>query len=295
LPDGHPLGVPASPSLTAVRSLISASDVVLAIGTELGPTDYDMYGRAGFRIPGKLVRIDIEADQLVRNAAPDLRLHGDAAAIVPLLVDRLGSEAAHRDGRKRVAETRRAAFEELSPAMRRQVEFLAEIRAALPGAVIVGDSTQPVYAGNLFHAADQPAGWFNSATGYGTLGYALSAAIGAKLGAPERPVVCLAGDGGLQFTLAELGSAMDARTPIIVLVWNNRGYGEIKDYMQARGIAPEGVDLTTPDFCAIASAYGLAAERLKTRQALGGLLKAAAVRPIPTLIEIDEAVVMSAT
>jgi acetolactate synthase-1/2/3 large subunit len=254
-----------------------------------------MYGRAGFRIPGKLVRIDIEADQLVRNAAPDLRLHGDAAAIVPLLVDRLGSEAAHRDGRKRVAETRRAAFEELSPAMRRQVEFLAEIRAALPGAVIVGDSTQPVYAGNLFHAADQPAGWFNSATGYGTLGYALSAAIGAKLGAPEGPVVCLAGDGGLQFTLAELGSAMDARTPIIVLVWNNRGYGEIKDYMQARGIAPEGVDLTTPDFCAIASAYGLAAERLKTRQALGGLLKAAAVRPIPTLIEIDEAVVMSAT
>ena len=177
--------------------------------------------------------------------------------------------------------------------MRRQVEFLAEIRAALPGVVIVGDSTQPVYAGNLFHAADRPAGWFNSATGYGTLGYALPAAIGAKLGAPERPVVCLAGDGGLQFSLGELGSAMDARTPIIVLVWNNRGYGEIKDYMQARGITPEGVDLTTPDFCAIAGAYGLAAERLEEPSGLGGLLKAAAARPIPTLIEIDAAIIMS--
>ena len=63
--------------------------------------------------------------------------------------------------------------------------------------------------------------------------------------------------------------------------------------MRARGIAPEGVDLTTPDFCAIARAYGLAAERLDTTAALGGLLKAAAARPIPTLIEIDEAVVMS--
>ena len=294
VPDSHPLGVPASPSLTAVRRLISASDVVLAIGTELGPTDYDMYARGGFSIPGRLVRIDIEAAQLARNADPDVRLHGDAAAIVPLLLDRLGSETAHRHGEQRAAETRRAAFEELSPAMRRQVEFLAGIRTALPGAVVVGDSTRPVYAGNLFHPADRPAGWFNSATGYGTLGYALPAAIGAKLGAPERPVVCLAGDGGLQFTLAELGSAMDARTPIIVLVWNNRGYAEIKDYMLARGIAPEGVDLTTPDFCAVATAYGLAAERLDTAAALGGLLKAAAARPIPTLIEIDEAVAMSA-
>ena len=66
--------------------------------------------------------------------------------------------------------------------------------------------------------------------------------------APERPVVCLVGDGGLQFTLAELGSAIDAGAPIIVLVWNNRGYGEIKSYFMERGIAPIGVDLTTPDF-----------------------------------------------
>jgi acetolactate synthase-1/2/3 large subunit len=252
-----------------------------------------MYGRGGFSVPGRLIRIDIEAAQLTRNATPDLLLHHDAAAVVPLLLERLGNGTSGRDGAKRAAEASKAALEELSPAMRRHVEFLAAIRAALPGAVIVGDSTQPVYAGNLFHGADQPAGWFNSATGYGTLGYALPAAIGAKLGAPERPVVCLAGDGGLQFTLGELGSAMDARTPVVVLVWNNRGYGEIKDYMRGRGIAPEGVDLTTPDFCAIARAYGLAAERLESRAALGGLLTAAAARAIPTLIEIDEAVVMS--
>jgi acetolactate synthase-1/2/3 large subunit len=85
---------------------------------------------------------------------------------------------------------------------------------------------------------------------------------------------------------------MDAKTPIIVLVWNNRGYGEIKTYMESRGIRPEGVDLTTPDFCAIARAYGLDAERLEKRTNLGTLLKAAAARSIPTLIDVDEAIAM---
>ena len=176
--------------------------------------------------------------------------------------------------------------------MQRQIAFLDEIRDALPGAVIVGDSTQAVYAGNLSYEPDAPKGWFNSATGYGTLGYALPASIGAKLGAPHRPVVCLAGDGGLQFTLGELGSAIDAGTPIIVLVWNNRGYGEIKTYMQDRGIPPEGVDLHTPDFCMIARAYGWTAERLEERDSLTGLLQEAEGRAGPTLIEIDEAVIM---
>jgi acetolactate synthase-1/2/3 large subunit len=292
MPAGHPLGVSASPSLQAERRLIEAADVVLAIGTEIGPTDYDIYVAGGFTIPGKLVRIDIDPVQITRNRAPDVALVGDAATAVPALLGTLGAERRNRNGAERAAAARHGAMEGLSPAMRGQIAFLAEIRAALPDAVIVGDSTQPVYAGNLYHEADAPSGWFNSATGYGTLGYALPAAIGAKLGAPERPVVCLIGDGGLQFTLAELGSAIDAGTAIVILVWNNRGYGEIKTYMESRGIRPEGVDLTTPDFCAIARAYGLAAERLEKRADLGTLLKAAAARSVPTLIDVDEAIAM---
>jgi acetolactate synthase-1/2/3 large subunit len=293
LPAGHPLAVPVSPSMKAVRRLIEVSDLVFAVGTEIGPTDYDMYAAGDFAIPGKLLRVDIDPVQLMRNGAADLALVGDAAATVRGLLAAVGTSRRERGGAGRAANAREAALAELSPAMRQHIAFLADIRAALPGAVIVGDSTQPVYAGNLYYEADAPSGWFNSATGYGTLGYALPAAIGAKLGAPDRPVVCLAGDGGIQFTLAELGSAMDAQTPIIVLVWNNRGYGEIKTYMESRGIRPEGVDLTTPDFCAIARAFGLAAERLDKRADLGGLLKTAAKRNVPTLIEIDEAVVMS--
>ena len=73
---------------------------------------------------------------------------------------------------------------------------------------------------------------------------------------------------------------MDAGTPIIVLVWNNRGYGEIESYMKGRGIEPEGVRLTTPDFVAIARAYGLAAERLSARDDLSRLLAEAAQRSV---------------
>jgi acetolactate synthase-1/2/3 large subunit len=285
---GYALAVPASPSLEAVRRVIRDSDVVLAIGTELGQTDYDMYVRGGFDIPGELIRIDIDRTAFGLLPPKGVLLDGDSGQVLSALLMRMDATPVNRGGRDRARAAREAAFEELSPAMQRQVEFLNMVRDALPDAVIVGDSTKPVYAGNLFFEAGEGVSWFNSATGYGTLGYALPAAIGAKLAAPERPVVCLAGDGGLQFTLGELGSAMDAGASIIVLVWNNHGYGEIKSYFEEAGIAPIGVDVRAPDFAALARAYGWTAERLSNRRALPDLLRASARRAVPTLIDIDE-------
>jgi acetolactate synthase I/II/III large subunit len=290
MPLGHRLGVSASPSMKAVRRLVEASDVVLAVGTEFGPTDYNAYF-TGFSIPGRLIRIEVDPVQMMRNCIPDLALTGDATATLGALIERLGTRR-ERGGARRADRARRDALDELSPPMKRQLEFLNAIRDALPDAVIVGDSTQIVYAGLLYFEAGAPNGWFNSATGYGTLGYALPASIGAKLGAPERPVICLAGDGGIQFTLGELGSAIDAKAPVIVLVWNNRGYREIKEYFVERGIEPIGCDPTAPDFIAVATAYGLHAEKLAKRGDIASLLKAAAARNIPTLIEIDDRVAM---
>jgi acetolactate synthase-1/2/3 large subunit len=99
--------------------------------------------------------------------------------------------------------------------------------------------------------------------------------------------VCLVGDGGLQFTLAELGTAVEAGARLIVILLNNRGYGEIRSAMLARGIEPAGVDLHTPDFQAIARAYGWASERLGTPEALPDVLQRAAARTQPILIEIQ--------
>jgi len=121
------------------------------------------------------------------------------------------------------------------------------------------------------------------------LGYALPAAIGAWLGRGDgQPVVCLIGDGGLQFSLPELASAVEARTPIIVLLWNNQGYEEIKKYMVNRAIEPVGVDIYTPDFVGVAKALGCAAERIEGIEPLRNALLAASDRQGPTLIEIDQ-------
>jgi acetolactate synthase I/II/III large subunit len=286
----HSLGVHASPSLQAARALMAESDLVIAAGTEFGPTDYDMYADGGFVLPARLVRIDIGADQLRRHPAT-IGIQADCAtALGALAAAMAGAETAGRirsGGAARAAAARDAAWQEIGPAMREQVSVVETIRDTLPGSIIVGDSTQPVYAANLYYDHDRPGGWFNAATGFGALGYGPPAAIGAALADPTAPVVCLTGDGGFQFTLPELGAALDAGAPVIFVVWNNRGYREIETSMRDVGVEPVGVSPAPPDFCKLAEAYGVAAERLGNISDLPAALRRASGRTY--LIEIEVA------
>ncbi len=253
--------------------MIAAADVVLAVGTELGPTDYDLYSTDDFPPLAQLIRIDVEAQQLERNAHAALALRGHARETLRALLAACDAATARSSGPVRagagVAHTARSeALALLSAPMRRQIAVLECIREQLPDAILVGDSTQPVYAGNLGFAAATPGSWFNSATGYGTLGYALPASNGAGLGAPARPVVCLVGDGGFQFSLPELAVARDIDAWTAIVLWNNHGYGEIKSSMLAVGIEPEGVDVRPPEFPAIARAYGCAYRLIDSMEGL---------------------------
>lgn len=283
LPAGHPLAVQYSASLPTVRHLIQDSDVVLAVGTELGQTDFDMYVDGGFSVPGQLIHIDVDPQQLFRNRAADLALLGDAGetgrALLGLLI------SSKRDGALRAAAVREAAPRDLDAQTRADLAFLHTVRDALPDAIWVGDSTQQVYAGNLGFSANAPRSWFNASVGFGALGYGLPAAVGAAL-ATDKPVICLAGDGGFQFTLAELGTAIETGARLIVLLLNNHGYGEIKAAMQSADVQPIGVDLCTPDFQSLARAYGWHAERLAPGGNVTDVMHSAAARAIPTLIEI---------
>ncbi|AZD10141.1 Acetohydroxy acid synthase [Pseudomonas chlororaphis] len=294
----HPLLIGSTQSLVATRALVADADVVLAIGTELAETDYDVTFAGGFEIPGTLLRIDIDPDQTVRNYPPKVALVADAHSATEALLAELGKQSlSERDsawGAARAGALRNELAQQWDAPTRAQTLFLETVVQELPEIVIVGDSTQPVYSGNLTFNPERPRRWFNSSTGYGTLGYALPAAIGAWLGgASERnargPVACLIGDGGLQFTLAELACAVEARTPIIVLLWNNQGYEEIKKYMVNRDIEPVGVDIYTPDFIGVAKALGCAAEAIDSVDGLRDALRAASDRQGPTLIEIDQA------
>jgi acetolactate synthase-1/2/3 large subunit len=282
----HPLGVPASPSLKAVRTLITDADLVIAAGTEFGPTDYDGYGDDGFVLPTNLIRIDIGADQLARRPAR-ITIQADCSVALEALLSEIGTgQALSDDGPARAAATRQAALAEIGPALQAQTRAVEAIRDALPGSIIVGDSTQPVYAANLCYDHDRPGGWFNAATGFGALGFGPPAAIGAALAVPDAPVVCLTGDGGFQFTLPELGAALDAAVPVIFVVWNNRGYREIETSMLNVGVEPVGVSPAPPDFCKLAEAYGIAAERLADIGELAGALKRARATGLPRVIEI---------
>jgi len=166
------------------------------------------------------------------------------------------------------------------------------IAETLPEVIIVGDSTQPIYGGNLFYEAASPRSYFNSSTGYGTLGYGLPAALGAKLALPQRHVVSLIGDGGLQFTLNELATAVELKLAVPILVWNNNGYGEIKKYMVDRDIPLIGVDIYTPDFIAIAKGFGCAAEKISSKAEFIEALQSACSASTPTLIDVPEELVL---
>ena len=289
---GHPLAVPFSPSLEPVRALIASADAVLAVGSEFGPTDFDMYSVSDFPNPPGLVRIEIDATQMTRSATPIVGLLGDAAETLRALGRHDLGPARQGDGAARAAATRTAglaAVAAITPAFARHIEVLDRIRDTLPTAVLVGDSTQLVYGGNLGFNAATPGSWFNSATGYGTLGYALPASTGASIAAPDRPVVCLVGDGGLQFSLSELAVLRDADAWTALIIWNNHGYGEIKSSMIAVGVEPEGVDVEPPDFELIARAYRYPYQKVTGLAALEAALAEFGKRRQVVIIEIPAA------
>ena len=289
LPPDHPLGVSVSASMPHTRRLIADADCVLAIGTELGPTDYDFYENGGFAIAGTLIRVDIDARQASRFIAADLTVIADAAATSAALLAELPAAASPRtqkdSGATRAASARRD-IDELSVNYNNYINILEDIRDSLPESYMVSCSTQLSYAGNIGFAASHPGSYFNSATGFGTLGYGLPAAIGASIAA-GAPVICITGDGGLQFTLGELASAREIDAPVIMILHDNKGYGEIKSYMKTHDIPTIGVDIYTPDLMAVARACGWHV-LTPDRQGLVDAIKEAALTGGPVMIYLDD-------
>jgi len=252
----HPLAVPASASLPEVRDLIDSADVVLAIGTEFGSTDYDFNEDGLFAIPGQLIRIDIDPEQLMRTQIPDIAINGDAQESTNALLESIKSSATNLTGKDRAG----SCLENLrNIATHREQQYrklVSVIDKTLNNPIIVGDSTQIIYATNAFYGSNEPRQYFNSAMGFGTLGYALPAAMGASLAAPENTVVAISGDGGLQFCVGEMSSAMELKNNLVLLVHENGGYQEIGNFMHANDISPIGVDLTLPKLTVLAESYG---------------------------------------
>jgi acetolactate synthase I/II/III large subunit len=300
LPPGHPLRAGENMAYPPIHAAIQSADVVLSVGNEFGETElWPDYKPLVF--PDKFIRIDIDPEQLVRGFSAALPILADARSALADLARALGmskkkikpasdspsaKRATDSPGAKRAAAIRDATEKHWMPTVAVHRPIALAVQKALPDAIFVGDSAEPVYALNQCLEPSRPRSYFNSSTGYGTLGYGMPAGIGAKLAAPNRPVVVLVGDGGLQFTIGELAAGVEAKTGIIILLWNNEGYGEIKNYMIERQIRPIGVDIYTPDFQIIAKGFGCEAVKVESYEQLHRELIAANKRRIPTIVEI---------
>ena len=232
LPHAHPANLGTSLHHAAVQKLVGEADVVLAVGTEFGETDF--YYALKLDLTGRLIRVDIDPHKLCDHYAAALPIWADARSTVAALLEALPARAHQATAAGRVARLRAEIDNTLDAKARGWQSALEAIRAGLPGeAAVFTDMTQIAYFGNYAFPVDAPRRWFHP-SGYGTLGFALPAAIGAKISSPARAVAALAGDFGLQFTLGELMTAVEANLSLPVIVWNNSALGQIRDDMIGR-------------------------------------------------------------
>ena len=288
----HELAVPATCTYHPVREILNEADVVLALGTELSPTDYDQFKDDQFQIDGKIVRCDIDPLQINNNFSADVSLIGDVRLTVQKLLDEI-EPVVSGSGKDRADRSMQLAYAELAPRELRHLKILETIRDQVADCIFVGDSTQIIYSGNMIFNTQQPGHWFNSSVGFGTLGYALPAATGASLASGKSPVVCLIGDGGMQFVLGELGALKDTACAVAVVVWCNGGYLEIKNSMRRAEVSAVGVEFTVPDYVAVAQAYGIHAVRAAHEREICSAILEHFELNVPMVIVVDEDQIMA--
>jgi acetolactate synthase-1/2/3 large subunit len=164
--------------------------------------------------------------------------------------------------------------------------IVRELRAQLPASALIANGAGN-YAAWLHRFYSHDAFPTQVAPGSGAMGYAVPAAIAAKLSHPQREVVCVAGDGCFLMSSQELATAVELNLRIVFLVVNNACYGTIRMHQEARFPGRQmATALTNPDFVALARAYGLAAWRVTATAEFAAALSAARAHAGPALIEL---------
>src|ERR1700733_1388898 len=280
----HPLALGARLPVPAGRRLVEEADVLIVVGSDLGQSDH----WSTLEPEGFVVRVDIDPAQSHGNVTAGVALIGDASAALRSMLDQLTGGAPDPDpawvSRRAQAD---AETTELGGPWAGVSSALDSVLTS--GDVVTADNAMVAYNGLLGSLHLEAGSRFLFPSGFGTLGYALPAAIGAKLARPDRRVVAVHGDGGIMFTLPELASAAELGLPLPVVVSLNGGSGEIRREMVDQGIAPVAVDLGAPNLPAAARALGGHGEALTGTDQLVDALEAAFQRPGPTVITVPEA------
>jgi acetolactate synthase-1/2/3 large subunit len=290
-PEDHPLalGMFGTFGLEAANAVIADADLVIAVGTKLGPSD-TINETPDLLDPVRqtFVQLDIEPLNAAWTFPVDHVVVGDAASSLTQLAGCLGATSAGANGAGRVQEARRrlGGFEtedSISDAIpMRPQRIIAELQRALPedGMVTADAGENRIFLAHHFQA--RTPGSFLQPAAIGGMGYALPAGLALKLLHPDRPVVAVCGDGGFAMSMNGLMTAREQDLPIVVLVLNNSVLGWVMHGQGERVIASEFDEF---DHAAIARAMGCDGIRVQTPHELAGALRDAMSSKRPTLID----------
>jgi thiamine pyrophosphate-dependent acetolactate synthase large subunit-like protein len=278
------------PNSRATEAVIKAADVILAVGCRFAHrSTQGLLLNLSFDPSQTLIHLDLDPTVIGRLFKPQRAIVGDAKDGLARMLEALGAgKAASGWDHGWRAKLRGAASARYTADTARLVDTL---RAALPDdAIVVNDQTGINYWMEWRFPVLLPR-TFLYPVGSATLGYAVPAAIGAKIARPDRPVIAVVGDGGFMYSVNELATAVKYRLPVVFLVMNDDRYGAIKWLQQTLFEGRWGeADLANPDFPALARAFGARGEQVSGVNALGAAIRGALAADGPTVIELPMAV-----
>lgn len=255
---------------------INRADVVVAVGTR-----FDARVRRWIGTPeAKVIHIDLDPRVIGRTLKTDVALVGDAASTIEILARRLEQKSSNWPGREQ------AANEEVDDP--RAVAILSTLRKTLSrDAVLFNDMTLVCYQARRFFDVYAPR-TFHSPITYGSLGFSVPAAIGAKMADRDREVVALCGDGGFMFTAQEVLTARQEKLGLPIVLFNDNCYSAIKRAQDREGEGRNvAVDLVNPDFQLLAESFGVGGVRVVDAEGLDVAVREAFGRDVPTIVEVD--------
>jgi acetolactate synthase I/II/III large subunit len=259
--------------------VIEDADVILAVGTR--------FASSGARENQAVVHVDVDADEIGRHFSAALPVVGDAAPALEQLLTALQKRGDPRPSRAAETRAMRARVEEELRAVGPQAAMVEVLRAAVPDdAILVPCTTTIGYMCHMHYRVYEPRTYLS--TSYmGTLGFAFPAALGAKVGRPDRPVVCVSGDGGFLFAGTELATAVQHGINVVTVVYNDNAYGNSNRDQRERFHGREiGTVLHNPDFAKFAQSFGADGVKLDSADQLVDALPEAIANNRPTVIEV---------
>ena len=285
--EDHPLSLGAGYyGFGAARWATPEADVVLAVGTRLTG---QMRPGTALKAPQRLIHLDADPSVIGKNFPPEVAMAADAKATLKALADEVRGKEVLKDRWPaaeliQFREKHQNWLREKAPL---QCEIIVTLRKELrDDAILVAGVTNIGYWCNLAYPARHPRTFLTSSY-FATLGYAFPTALGAKVAAPDKPVVCVVGDGGFMYACAELATAVRYGINLITVVFTDNAFGSTKSDQQINFKGRVlGTELNNPDFARLAELFG--AKGMKANpERLGRALREALEAKQPVVIEVS--------